>query len=407
MDASGVLQGLRIIELSAFVAAPLGGMSLAQLGAEVIRIDPPGGGVDYGRWPLAPDGASLFWAGLNQGKRSVTLDYRRPEGLDVLRRLMLAGGDDGGIVLTNLPLLDVLEATTLRNLRPDLILVSIQGDRHGGTAVDYTVNCRTGLPLLTGPGDCDEPVNHVLPAWDLCAGHLAAVGVLAAERKRRLTGEGTHVRLALEDVALAALSHLGYVAEAELGGHRERHGNELYGAFGRDFQTRDGERVMVVGLTRRQWRTLVDATGASEAVAALEQQLGLDLDREGDRYRARRALAGLIGPWVAARDFAQVAETFDRHSVCWGRYQTVAGLVGTDPSCSEANPLFKRIEQPRIGRVLGAASPLAFDGARVPPCPAPRLGEHTRGTLKHLLGLTDEALRDLAARGVIGGASEA
>ena len=79
MTAGGVLAGLRVVEGSAFVAAPLGGMTLAQLGADVIRFDPVGGGLDYGRWPLAPDGmTSLFWAGLNKGKRSIAVDFRQP-----------------------------------------------------------------------------------------------------------------------------------------------------------------------------------------------------------------------------------------------------------------------------------------------------------------------------------------
>jgi 2-methylfumaryl-CoA isomerase len=396
-----LLDGLRIIEVSAFVAAPLGGMSLAQLGAEVIRIDPPGGGADYGRWPLAPGGASLFWAGLNQGKRSVTIDYRRPEGMQLLRRLVSSGDESGGIVLTNLPLIGALDYQALRELRSDLILVSIQGDRHGGSALDYTINCRTGLPFLTGAAGVEGPVNHVLPAWDLCTGHLATVGVLAADRKRRLTGEGTHVRLALEDIALAALSHLGYVAEAELGATRERQGNYLFGAFGRDFRTRDGERVMVMGLTIRQWRALVEATGTKESMAALGHRLDLDLTKEGDRYLAREPIAALIEPWVQARELDQVAAAFGRYGVCWGRYQTVSELVRDDASCSESNPMFCRVDQPGIGPVLASASPLSFDGERQPPRPAPRLGEHTWNTLTTMLGMTEDELRALEARRVI------
>lgn len=100
-----ILSGLRIVEISAFVAAPLGGATLASLGADVIRVDPPGGGIDINRWPLH-DGHSLYWAGLNQGKRSVTIDTRGDEGRQLVRRLITAPGDGGGILLTNLPVSD-------------------------------------------------------------------------------------------------------------------------------------------------------------------------------------------------------------------------------------------------------------------------------------------------------------
>lgn len=402
MRGARPLEGLRIIELSALVAPPLGGMTLAELGAEVIRIDPPGGGVDIARWPLAPWGASLFWAGLNQGKRSVTIDYRRHEGRALVRRLVCCGGQGGALALTNLPMSGALSYDALCEGRPDLILVGIQGDRHGGTAVDYTVICRTGLPGITGPAGTRDQVNHVLPAWDLCTGYLAAISVLAAERRRRLTGEGSHVRLNLEDVALATMSHLCYLAEAELGSVQERQGNDLFGAFGRDFETADAERVMVVGLTGRQWRSLCAATAIGPAVTEMGHRLGLELDREGDRYVARNAIAALIEPWVASRPLQEVAEVFDHHGVCWGRYQSVSSLVRNDPSCSEQNPMFRRIEQPGIGPVLGSASPMTFYGRREPPVPAPRLGEHTAAVLSTLLGIEPAKIQELTPQGVIG-----
>ncbi|MBZ4275581.1 CoA transferase, partial [Mycobacterium tuberculosis] len=93
-------------------------------------------------------------------------------------------------------------------------------------------------------------------------------------------------------------------------------------AFGRDFRTRDGERVMVMGLTIRQWRALVEATGTKESMAALGHRLDLDLTKEGDRYLAREPIAALIEPWVQARELDQVAAAFGRYGVCWGRYQT-------------------------------------------------------------------------------------
>ena len=94
---------LRVIESSAFIAAPLAGLSLAQFGADVIRVEMIGGGIDYGRLPLAPSGRSLYWTGLNKAKRSIAVDLRRPEGRELVRGLVTAPGPDAGVLLTNIP----------------------------------------------------------------------------------------------------------------------------------------------------------------------------------------------------------------------------------------------------------------------------------------------------------------
>src|SRR5215467_13333135 len=151
----GILTGLRVVELSAFVAAPLGGATLAAMGADVIRVDPLGGGIDAGRWPLH-QGRSLYWENLNRGKRSVSLDLRSERGQAVAARLAA----DAGTVLTNLPARGPLLYERLRELRPDLVMVSITGRSDGGAAVDYTVNAGMGFPWITGPEGLERPVNH-------------------------------------------------------------------------------------------------------------------------------------------------------------------------------------------------------------------------------------------------------
>ena len=231
-----------------------------------------------------------------------------------------------------------------------------------------------GVPYITGAGDAATAVNHVLPAWDLVTGQMVATGLLAAERHRRSTGAGQHVKLALEDMALAVMGHLGFIAEAQLGEPRQRHGNDLFGAFGKDFGCADGVRVMVVGLTSKQWRSLCAATalGAGDRRRSATR-LGLDLDREGDRFLAREPIAAVVGAWIAARPFDAVAAAFDAHGVCWGRYQTIGELVADDPACSTANPMFSSVEQPGVGRYLMPGLPLDFSAVpRTPPRPAPR-----------------------------------
>lgn len=377
------LAGMRVVEVSSFVAAPLGGMTLAQLGAEVIRIDPLGGAADVTRWPLAPDGGSLYWAGLNKGKRSVALDFRSPAGQRAVTDLVASSGPDGGIVLTNASY-PWLSYPALRERRPDLIHLAITGKHDGGTAVDYTVNAGIGFPLATGDERLRDPVNHVLPAWDVACGLYAATGLLAAERHRRRTGAGRAITLALEDVALAITGHLGFLAEAALtGAGRPRIGNHLYGGFARNFGTADGGTVMIVTLTPRHFADLARVTELTATLAAVAQALGADFSKDGDRYEHREVIAGLLVPWFAGHTLAEVAAAFAGTSVLWERYRTFAELAA-DPE-TLASPLVALINQPGIGQILATGSPLAQPGTATPR-PAPELGADTAAVLRELAG---------------------
>jgi len=402
---SGILAGMRVVEGSAFVAAPLGGMTLAQLGADVIRFDPIGGGLDAHRWPVTAEGQSLFWTGLNKGKRSIAVDMRSPQGKELLTTLITAPGDDAGMFLTNFPAAGWLDYAALAARRPDLIMVNIMGNPDGSSAVDYTINPATGFSWTTGPEALSTPVNHLLPAWDVITGTLAATGLLAAERRRRIAGTGQFIRLALADVAMATVGNLGYLAEVQINKtERPRYGNYLYGAFGCDFATKDGKRIMLVGLTPRQWRSLVAAVGIRDACVQVEKLLGLDLSKEGDRFAARHVIGALIEPWVNSRTLSEVGEIFDAHDVCWGPYQTFAELVAGDPRCSPANPMFAEVDQPGVGTYLTPGSPLAFSAAeRLPPAPAPLLGQHTDEILAGVLGLSATEIGRLHDDGVVTG----
>ncbi len=401
----GILDGLRIIEGSAFVAAPLGGMTMAQLGADVIRFDPVGGGLDRRRWPVTADGDSLFWAGLNKGKRSIQVDLASDAGRELVSELITAPGPDAGLFLTNFPARGFLDYNQLAARRPDLIMVNIVGNYDGSSAVDYTVNPATGFPWATGPRNLAVPFNHLLPAWDAITGALATTSLLAAERGRSRTGAGEYIRIAVSDVAFWMVGNLGKIAEVQINHHeRAKDGNYLYGAFGRDFATKDGHRVMIVALTLRQWRNLVEATDLEPALDAIARLTDVDLDEEGGRFAARELIGATLRPWVLARTLDEVRDTFDRHSVSWGPYQTFTELVERDPRCSTANPMFSEVEQPGIGTYLMPGAPLAFSSAeRLRARPAPLLGEHTDEVLASVLGLSDGEIGRLHDDGVVAG----
>jgi 2-methylfumaryl-CoA isomerase len=403
------LEGLHVVECASFVAGPTGGMTLAQLGADVVRVDPIGGGSDYRRWPVAGNGTggaeaeSYYWASLNKGKRSVAIDMRAPAGRELLTALVTAPGPDRGVLVDNVVGRRWMANEVLTAQRPDLIHVRVQGYPDGRPAVDYTVNAEVGIPQITGPEEGGAPVNHVLPAWDFTTGLSVSTAVLAALYDRARTGRGAYVELALSDVALAGVANLGWLSEAaERGRERPRHGNHVYGSFGVDFACSDGQRVMVVALTEGQWDALRKVTGTAGVFAALETALSADLTQEAERYRLRETIAAILRPWFAARNLAQVSEELDAARVLWGRYRGMTEVVAAHRE--GAHPVLVDMTLPGGAGAITARSPMRWNGDHGGPGEAPELGRDTEQVLAELLGLDAAEIGKLMDTGTVAGA---
>ena len=401
-----LLAGLRVVEVSAFVAAPTCGLYLAQMGAEVIRVDTIGGGPDYRRWPLTEQGDSLYWEGLNKAKKSVAIDLGRPEGREIALRLATAPGENGGLFVTNFPVEGFLSYEKLKALREDLISVRVMGWADGSQGMDYTINSALGLPLMTGPVGDERPVNHVLAAWDLLTGAYSAFALTAALLARMRGQGGREIRVPLSDVGAATMANLGFVAETlQTGVQRPRMGNDLYGAFGRDFTTRDGQKLMLLCVTPRQWSKAVEALGIGAEVAAVEAELGVSFAAdEGLRFIHRDRLYPLFERAFAAKDAADLAPAFDAGGVTWGAYQTLDAAI-RDPRLYKDNPLFETVRHPS-GRnyIAPGAMGTVLPDARRPVQPAPRLGQHTDEVLGDVLGLSGREIARLHDAGVVAGA---
>lgn len=381
--------------MSSFVAVPLAGMTLAQLGAEVIRVDPIGGAADYQRWPLTEGGDSIYWAGLNKSKRSVAADMRSQEGQQLVARLIA----DTGVLITNVAGRQWHSHEVLSITRPDLIHLEVVGRGDGSTGVDYTVNAATGFPLVTGSPTQSGPVNHVLPAWDVSCGLYAALAILAALRRRDATGEGSRIRLPLDDVALATAANLGFITEPMVNGtQRPRLGNAIYGQYGQDYTSSDGATFMLVALTHRHFRDLAALTGTTKAVAAVGEALGVDFANEGERYEHRAVLSALFAPWFKTHTADEVTAALSGSSVLWDRYLDFAE-VAEDPRVT-ANPLFTMLTQPRIGSYLAPGLPMSVDGVHVAAQPAPALGDDTAAVLTEL-GLSADEIASLVESGTV------
>lgn len=399
-----LLKGLRVVEGSAFVAGPTCGLYLAQLGAEVIRFDNIGGGPDFGRWPLTPGGDSLYWEGLNKSKKSVALDLGRPEGRELAARLAAAPGDEGGVFVTNFPVEGFLSYEKLSALRPDLICARVMGWADGGPAVDYTVNSAIGVPMMNGHPDDPRPVNNVVPTWDLLTGAYAAFALVSALHARSRDGKGREIRIPLSDIAGSTMANLGYLAESLAGPDRPRMGNDLYGAFGRDFTLKGGQQIMLVAITPRQWKGLQAVLEIEAPVAALEAELGLSFaSDEGLRFDHRGRLFPIFEAAFARKTLGELKPAFEATGVCWGPYQPMSAAA-EDPRLIKGNPVFSDVIHPsgRTYPAAGFAGTIPQD-VRAPARAASKLGQHTDEVLAQVLGLSSGEIARLHDAGVVAG----
>ena len=363
MLGAGALDGLRVVEGSAFVAAPLGGMTLAQLGADVIRFDTIGGGIDYQRWPVTPTTArACSGPGSTRASARSPSTCRSPEG----RELVTAADHRAGRGARHLPV--QLPASRLARRRAPAAPAGRPGLRqhrrqprrehrrrlHGEPGVGHRLRDR--------PGRVVYPANHVLPAWDIATGLNAVIGLLAAERKRTRTGDGQLVKISLADVAFTMVANLGYLAQAQVlargpAAARQRHVRRVRPRLphrrrppghGRRHQPQPvadaGRRRPASRSTCRRWSARSAPTSPRRATATA----------------AATRIAALLTPWFATARSTRSRKAFDAHGVCWGPYQTFTQLLDDDWRVSEANPVFGDVDQPGIGTLRTPASPLTF-----------------------------------------------
>ncbi len=379
MTVEGILTGLTVVEGSAFVAAPLGGMTLAQLGADVIRFDQIGGGLDYGRWPLAENGESLFWAGLNKGKRSLQVDLRSDRGRELVEACIAAAGT----FLTNFPARGWLAYESLAKRRRDLVMVAadrqprrqLRGRLHGQPGDRVPVGDRPAEPRraaqqrAAGLGR-----DHGRTGRDRAAGRRAPPGTDRA----RAAGPAGALRRRVRDGRQPRPDGRG---AARRPATSPRTGTISTARSATTSPPRDDRRVMVVALTARQWRALLQVTGLAEAVAAIEQAIGHDLQTETGRYEARDLIAAVLRALVRRAHAAPRSAKRSPAPASRGAPTRRSPSSSTrTPACSTANPMFELVEHPGVGRYLMPGSPLDFSAVpRVPVRRAPAARRAHRG----------------------------
>jgi crotonobetainyl-CoA:carnitine CoA-transferase CaiB-like acyl-CoA transferase len=381
---AGCLEGVRVLELARFQAGPRGGMLLGDLGAEVIKIEPPGG-EETRRMPPLVRGQSVYFAVYNRGKKSLCADLRNPEGKAVLAALV--GKSD--IVLENFRP-GVMRAMgfdyeALRELNRSIILVSVSGFGQYGPyrdrpAFDSLGQAMGGLMSLTGHGQ-GEPIATASSVVDRYTALHATIGALAALRHRDRTGEGQVVDVCLLDSALTMVEipTIYYLGTGQEGGESGRP----------PYRARDGW-VVISAAAREMAAKLMAIVGGARAGDAASPMAA------STRADARRAR---VEAWCAERTVEEICATLLGAGVPAAPVHTIAE-VARDPHLWEREMLVK-LDDPLAGEMYlpGATIKLSKTPSRLGPVPTP--GQHTEEVLRQVLGYDTERIAALRRAGAV------
>lgn len=392
------LSGLRVLDLTQFLSGPYCSQILADLGAEVIKVEAPQG--DLARYipPHFVDDDSAYYLSINRNKRSVVADMKSPAGLEIVRRLALASD----VVIENFRpgVLDRLglDARALRAAKPALVWCSISGFGQDGPyrdkpAYDMIVQALSGGMSLTGePGR--TAVRAGIPIGDLAAGLYAAVGILAAVVRRTATGRGDAIDISMLDCQAAMLCYQGtYYLQSGTVPSRQGSGHDSIPTY-RGFACAGGTELVVTANTERMWQGLCRVLG----LAGLAEDPRFLTNRE--RHANCEALWAVLEPAFRRRPAAEWVVLLEAESIPVAVVNTLDRVM-EDPQIRHRG-MVTALSAPdgRAVRVMG--NPLVFDEAARPDGQfPPALGEHTAEVLATVLGLSPQEIADLARSGAV------
>jgi crotonobetainyl-CoA:carnitine CoA-transferase CaiB-like acyl-CoA transferase len=394
------LADVRVLSVEQFGAGPWATLQLADLGADVIKIEDPSSGGDVGRYvpPYAEGEDSLFFETFNRGKRSISLDLRNPQGRAVFEDLLR----DADAVFSNLrgdlPAKLGLRYADLRTVNPRIVCCSLSGfgmtgPRASEGGYDYVMQGLAGWMSLTGePGG--PPVKSGLSLVDLSGGYVAALALMAGLWRARRDGVGCDCDIALFDTALAELMYVG-TWTATAGYEPRRHRNSAHPSIVpfQNFETADGW-IVVACPKEKFWHALCDVLGRPNLVAD---------DRFADfagRDRNRDALLSELDVAFAMRTTAAWLEMLAAAGVPCAPVNDVASALA-DPQAVARGAIVEAGHE-RFGTVRTIASPLRVGDETRPVERAPRRGEHTADVLAELCGYDAAEVEALAASGAFG-----
>ncbi|MBF9034349.1 CoA transferase [Rhodobacterales bacterium HKCCE2091] len=392
------LQGIRVLEFARVLAGPMAGQIMAELGAEVIKIERPGLGDESRVFePKWPEGDSAYFTMFNRGKKSVTLDLKSPEGAEIARRLAATADVLVENFLPGTMAKFGLDAESLKAVNPGLVYISATGFGQTGPdarkpGYDTVFQALSGLTSLTGPAD-GPPSKAGLPLADLTSGLWIVIAALAGLQGRSTAGHGTHVDLAMMDVQLSLLS-IPAARYFALGETPQRVGSAHHGRVPSNAYECAGGAWLQISASDQHWPALCEVLGL-DALAA-----DADLAANANRVARRAEVDAAISAACRTRDRADLRAALDARGVPSGEILSLSEAV-TRPQ-AEARGNVVAVPRPGGGTVGGLRTPGVFDRWDNPePLPAPELGADTEAVLSGDLGLDAEDLRRLREEGVL------
>jgi crotonobetainyl-CoA:carnitine CoA-transferase CaiB-like acyl-CoA transferase len=391
---NGLLDGIRVIDLTRVLAGPYCTMMLGDLGADVIKIEMPGRGDDTRAWgpPYTESGQSAYFLSTNRNKRSLTLNLKTEAGLDILKSLIR----QGDVLVENFRTGTLagwgLDEDRLQQLRPGLIYATITGYGYNGpyrdkAGYDFMVQAMGGLMSVTGPAD-GEPTRAGVAIADLATGMFASSAILAALFKRERTGEGQRIDMALLDSQLALMSYVAsnYLVTGEL---PERYGNGHPNIVPyQEFKAQDQYFAFAAG-NDQQWRKF--CTAVNKPHWAEDERFATN----SARVQNREQVIAMLNELFATRPAAE-----------WMALCDEVGLP-TAPINNIAQVLDNPQVQARQMQVEVEDTPLLTSPLKIPTTPTtvrlppPHLGQHTEAILHELLGYAPDQIAALRENGVI------
>ena len=365
---SGPLSHLKVLDLSRVLAGPWAGQVLADMGAQVIKVERPGVGDDTRVWgpPFLKDEQgretreACYFLAANRGKRSITLDISKPEGQEIVRRL--AAGSD--IVLENYKVGTLtrfgLDYESLKAVKPDIVYCSVTGFGQTGPlaelpAYDFMIQAMGGLMSVTGERDGEPgagPQKVGIPIIDVMTGMWTAVGVLAALARRDQTGEGEYIDLAMLDVMVATIANQGmnYLVSGKT---PRRMGNKHPNIQPQDvFTCSDGKQMVLAVGNDGQFVNFCEAVGAPELARDPRYVLN------SDRVANLQPLMEFITAEIGRRERAEIVDLLRAHGVPCSPINNIAEIL-EEPQIKHREML-RYLRHPTAGKVPQIVSPLKF-----------------------------------------------
>jgi CoA:oxalate CoA-transferase len=396
---SRVLEGIKVLDFGRVIASAYCGTLLADMGADVIKIDRPGGEFDRFLGPLAPNGQAIVYDLITpRNKKSITLDIRHPKGKPILEELItrsdvvVSGFTRQGNQLMG------LEYDTLKKINEKIILVAISGFGQNGpyadrTSFDPIAQAESGAMSYTGfPGG--PPTRAAVPFADFGTAILGAYGAMLALFHRERTGVGQMVDASLMDTAMTFVSGMGVAAEYALYDHiRPQVGNHSFYNFTDSFEAKDGW-VMISAIGSSLWKRFLGVIGREDL---LEDK---DLQDDMGRYENRHRIQPIVSEWMSRHTVAEVLQLLEEARVPCGKVNTAKQVIN-DPHIRARETLVD-VEYPEAGTlpIPGVPIKLSETPGRIE-TPAARLGEHNQDIYGNLLGYTSSDLDSLREEGVI------